>query len=177
MLTCNHAWLWRTRSRVKVTQLVVIWLHSLTQKMQEKKKHRSSMYTTRETLKSDVFFHFRLVGCQDDVIRRHMTSSNVTLTLLSHAWHIFREIHQRIFRYSYFSNDSNQKCAPGGKILPPYTLWVLNNYNRYYYILNDNKGCLSVSNEPCNKPWNTLNTSLFSYNSEGDSCSLHFYYA
>ena len=53
---------------------------------------------------------------------------------------------------------------------------ALNNYDRYYYILNDNNGCLSVSNEPCNERWNTL-TRLFSYNSEGDSCSLHFYYA
>ena len=53
---------------------------------------------------------------------------------------------------------------------------ALNNYNRYYYILNDNNGCLSVSNEPRNKPWNTL-TSLISYNSEGDSCSLNLYYA
>ena len=53
---------------------------------------------------------------------------------------------------------------------------ALNNYNRYYYILNNNNGCLSVSNEPWNKPWNTL-TSLISYNSEGDSCSLNLYYA
>ena len=45
---------------------------------------------------------------------------------------------------------------------------ALNNYNRYYYILNNNKKTiLGVSN----KPWNTL-TSLISYNSEGDSCSL-----
>ena len=29
---------------------------------------------------------------------------------------------------------------------------ALNNYNRYYYILNDNNECLSVSNEPRNKP-------------------------
>ena len=37
-----------TRSRVKVMQLVVIWLHFLTHRMQEtKKNHRSSMYTTR----------------------------------------------------------------------------------------------------------------------------------
>ena len=40
-VTCNHAWLWRTRSRVKDTQLVVIRLHSLTQKMQETKKNSS----------------------------------------------------------------------------------------------------------------------------------------
>ena len=48
-VTCNHAWPWRTRSRVKVTHLVVISLHSLTHRMQETKKiHRSSMYTTRD---------------------------------------------------------------------------------------------------------------------------------
>ena len=47
-----------------------------------KKNLRSSIcILPEETLKSDVFFHFRLVGRQDDVIRRHMTSSNVTLTL------------------------------------------------------------------------------------------------
>ena len=38
-------------------------------------------------------------------------------------------------------------------------------YYYYYYY-----------NEPWNKPWNTL-TSLISYNSEGDSCSLNLYYA
>ena len=48
-VTCNHAWPWRTMSRVKVPELVAISLHSLTQKMQETKKiNRSSMYTTRD---------------------------------------------------------------------------------------------------------------------------------
>ena len=48
-VTCNHAWPWRTRSRVRVTELVVISLHSLTHRMQEtKKNHRSSMYTIRD---------------------------------------------------------------------------------------------------------------------------------
>ena len=65
-----------------------------------------------------------------------MTSSNITLTLPSHAWHIFRKSHQRIFRYSYFSNDNNQKCVPGGKTLPPYTLWVLKN-SRYHHTIVD----------------------------------------
>ena len=32
-VTCNHAWPWRTRSRKKVTELVVISLHSLTHRM------------------------------------------------------------------------------------------------------------------------------------------------
>ena len=37
-VTCDNAWPWRTRSRVKATQLVVIWLHSLTHRMQETRK-------------------------------------------------------------------------------------------------------------------------------------------
>ena len=50
---------------------------------------------------------------------------------------------------------------------------ALNNYNRYY-ILNNNKRPYSMG--VSYKPWNTL-TSLISYNSEGDSCSLNLYYA
>ena len=53
------------------------------------------------------------------------------------------------------------------------TVW--NNYNHYciLYILNNKRPySMGVSN----KPWNTL-TSLISYNSEGDSCSLNMYYA
>ena len=50
---------------------------------------------------------------------------------------------------------------------------ALHNYNRHYYILKNNKKrILGLSN----KPRNTL-TSLISYNSEGDSCSLNLYYA
>ena len=40
-----------------------------------------------------------------------------------------------------------------------------------YYILNNNKRPYSMG--VSYKPWNTL-TSLISYNSEGDSCSLNF---
>ena len=50
---------------------------------------------------------------------------------------------------------------------------ALNNYNRYYYILNNNIRPYWVF---FYKPWNTL-SSLISYNSEGDSCSLNLYYA
>ena len=84
-----------------------------------KKKHlRSSMYTTRETLKSDVFFHFWLVGCQDDVIRRHMTSSNVTLTLPSHACHIFRKVTKGFSDILIFQMTAIKNLRLGVKFYP-----------------------------------------------------------
>ena len=47
---------------------------------------------------------------------------------------------------------------------------ALNNYNRYYYILNNNKRPYWVFLINHEIP---LITSLISYNSEGDSCSLN----
>ena len=101
---------------------------SLTQKHAKQNKiHRSSFSTSRYIPKYHVFNVLTFRGCQDDVIWRHMTSSIITLTIPDSVWHISRKRHQRILRYSYFPQDSDYKYASGGRKIPSWALWVLNN--------------------------------------------------
>ena len=95
--------------------------------MQNKKNHRSIFSTSKYIPKFHVFNILTFRGCQGDVIRRHMTSSIITLTIPDYVWHISRKSYHRSLRYSHFPQDSDWKYA-SGKYPLPWALWALS-YN------------------------------------------------